>query len=156
MPAVLDLKTGNVQIEQGESVTDYQEHEEQNINFTLSENQNFYAGDYLADDGIHHVMKQETVSGTEATFSDAKTNGAYWCSQKTSGNLSDKTITFDSSVTDAVVQYELAEEVIDSYTSEQQTVWDQIKALKTYTGGTHISSENNIPALLKIQYWKEA
>lgn len=53
------------------------------------------------------------------------------------------------------IQYELATEVIDPYTEEQQTAWEQIKNLKTYKPVTHISSEDETPAELKIQYWKE-
>ena len=53
------------------------------------------------------------------------------------------------------VQYELAEEVIDPYTEEQQAVWEQIKALRTYKPVTHISSEDEVPATVDVTYVKD-
>ncbi len=42
--------------------------------FTLAEGQKMYEGDYLADDGIHHVKKQIELNGTENwTFGNKKT-----------------------------------------------------------------------------------
>lgn len=149
------IKKNSVQIEQGTTATSYVPHAEQNISFPLSEGQKLMEGDYLADDGIHSLWNEDTVNGTTATFSDAKTNGAYYCNQKVSGNLTGQTITFDTSVTNAIVQYELAQEQVIPYTEEQKTAWEQIKNLKTYKPVTHISSEDETPAELKIQYWKE-
>ena len=54
-----------------------------------------------------------------------------------------------------IVEYELAEEQTEDFTEEQKTAWEQIKALQTYKNVTHISSEDETPAELKIQYWKE-
>lgn len=133
----------------------YVPHSEQNISFPLAEGQKLMQGDYLADDGIHSLWNEDTVNGTTSTFNDAKTNGAYYCNQKVSGNLTGQTITFDTSVTNAIVQYELAQEQVIPYTQEQKTAWEQIKNLKTYKPVTHISSEDETPAELKIQYWKE-
>lgn len=45
--------------------TDYVEHQEQNVTFPLTEGQKLYKGDYLADDGIHHVREQVELDGTE-------------------------------------------------------------------------------------------
>lgn len=53
------------------------------------------------------------------------------------------------------VQYELAEETTEDFTEEQKTAWEQIKKARTYKNVTHISSEDETPAELKIQYWKE-
>ena len=53
------------------------------------------------------------------------------------------------------IQYKLATEVIDPYTEEQKTAWGEIKKARTYKNVTHISSEDETPAELKIQYWKE-
>ena len=39
--------------------------EQQVVTFPLSEGQKLYKGDYLADDGIHHVRKQIELDGTE-------------------------------------------------------------------------------------------
>lgn len=49
----------------GEITSNWVEHEEQKITFPLSEGQKMYDGDYLADDGIHHVRKQITLDGTD-------------------------------------------------------------------------------------------
>lgn len=53
------------------------------------------------------------------------------------------------------LQYLLEEEVIEPYTEEQKTAWEEIKKARTYKNITHISSEDETPAELKIQYWKE-
>ena len=50
------------------------------------------------------------------------------------------------------LQYQLENEVIDPYTSEQQTVYNQIKALRTYKGGTHIDSSNNVKPTVDLKY----
>ena len=60
-----DLST-KAQVEKSGTATDYIEHEEQKITFPLSEGQKMYDGDYLADDGIHHVRKQIELDGTES------------------------------------------------------------------------------------------
>lgn len=152
--ATVDIEIG-YQLEQGTTATDYAPHEEQDISFPLSQGQKLMQGDYLADDGIHHTMKQVTVSGTTATFSDAKNNGLYFCDKKVTGNLEGQTITFDTAVTTSIVQYELAEEVIEPYTEEQQAVWEQIKALRTYKPVTHISSTDEVPATVDVTYVKD-
>lgn len=54
-----------------------------------------------------------------------------------------------------VIQIKLAEETTEDFTEEQKTAWEQIKKARTYKNVTHISSEDETPALLKIQYWKE-
>ena len=53
------------QIEAGENKTAWIEHKEQNFIFPLSQGQKLYKGDYLAEDGIHHVRKQVVLDGTE-------------------------------------------------------------------------------------------
>lgn len=135
-----------------ESVSNSDNTESQTISFPLAQGQKLYEGDYLADDGIHSLWNEDTVNGTTSTFSDAKTNGAYYCNQKVSGNLTGQTITFDTSVTNAIVQYELAQEQVISFTQEQQQAWEQIKALRTYKNVTHISSEDETPANVEIEY----
>ena len=49
----------------------------------------------------------------------------------------------------------LAEEQTEDFTEEQKTAWEEIKKARTYKNVTHISSEDETPAELKIQYWKE-
>lgn len=52
-------------LEIGENVTDYIQNEQQVFTFPLAEGQKLYKGDYLAEDGIHHVRKQIELDGTE-------------------------------------------------------------------------------------------
>lgn len=138
------------QLEQGTAST-YTPYKEQTFTFPLG-NEKLMLGDYLADDGIHHVRGQATESGTTITLNDAKSGGAYLCNKKTSGNLVGKTLTFDEAITDALIEYELAEEVIVPYTSAQQEVYNQIKQAISYEGQTNISSNQNI--YLDIDYIK--
>ena len=71
------LKTGDIQLEKG-SATSYVEHEEQTLEFTLVEGQKMFLGDYLADDGIHHVRKQIVLDGTEdCSLRSTNENGTY-------------------------------------------------------------------------------
>ena len=58
----------SIQIEINPSATAYTEHQSQTITFPLSEEQKLRKGDYLADDGIHHVRKQVELDGTENWF----------------------------------------------------------------------------------------
>lgn len=53
------------QLEPGSTVTDYVEHQEQTVTFPLQEGQRLMLGDYLAEDGIHHVRKKVELDGTE-------------------------------------------------------------------------------------------
>lgn len=54
-----------VQLEEGQNVTEYIEHQEQNFIFPLQEGQKLRLTDELADDGIHHKRKQKEFDGTE-------------------------------------------------------------------------------------------
>lgn len=54
----------DIQLEEGEE-TNYVEHKEQNISFTMQEGQVLHETDYLANDGIHHKRKTITLKGTE-------------------------------------------------------------------------------------------
>ena len=51
------------------------------------------------------------------------------------------------------VIYELAEEVIEPYTEEQQAEYDKIKELYTFNGTTNIYSDDEVPPYLQIQYY---
>ena len=51
--------------------TDYVTHQGKTFKFPLSQGQKLYKGDYLAEDGIHHVRKQIELDGTE-NFTDYK------------------------------------------------------------------------------------
>lgn len=52
------INSYSIQIEYGEEVTDYVEHQEQTVTFPLAQGQKLMLGDYLADDGIHHKRTQ--------------------------------------------------------------------------------------------------
>lgn len=186
--------------------TDYVPHSEQNISFPLSEGQKLMEGDYLADDGVHHKMREIVLDGVTdglkfttaepnrnnrfiLNLSDIKqrtyTENSYMKSSHFSYNT---TVYFDSqdqvgfcannlglfvrfgsgSKIDTITkannwlaehlpkfQYELAEEQTEDFTSEQQTAWKEWKKARTYKNITHISSEDETPAELKIQYYKE-
>ena len=61
------------QLEKGSVATDYVEHQEQNVLFPLAQEQKLHLGDYLAEDGIHHVRKQIELDGTEGwSYSDSR------------------------------------------------------------------------------------
>ena len=62
----------NIQLELNDVKTDFIEHEEQLITFPLQEGQKLMQGDYLADDGIHHIKKQKEFDGTEAYQTQAQ------------------------------------------------------------------------------------
>lgn len=50
------------------------------------------------------------------------------------------------------IQYQLAEEIIEPYTEEQQEQYNKIKELYTFDGTTNISSDV-VPPYLQIQYY---
>lgn len=53
----------NIQLEEGEIATEYEEHKEQNFQFPLKEGQVLHKTDYLAEDGIHHKRKTIVAEG---------------------------------------------------------------------------------------------
>lgn len=53
-----NYNTGTPILEVGSTKADYVPHQEQTITFPLKEGQKLMEGDYLADDGIHHVENQ--------------------------------------------------------------------------------------------------
>ena len=54
----------DIQLEKGTTSTDYVEHKQQTFTFPLG-NEKLMLGDYLADDGIHHVRGQVVLDGSE-------------------------------------------------------------------------------------------
>ena len=130
---------------------EYEPYKSQVAYFPLAEGKKLMEGSYLADDGIHHNFKEGLANGTSTTFEDAKENGKFYCNKKASGNLEGKTIAFDTEVTDAIVQYELAEPETVPYTEEQQEAWEKIKAMYTYKNITNITSD----AYAKIIYMRD-
>lgn len=69
------INSYSIQIEYGEKVTDYVEHQEQLITFPLAQGQKLMQGDYLADDGIHHVRKQIELDGTDFSLYSNQVSG---------------------------------------------------------------------------------
>ena len=113
-------------------------------------------GTTLQDDGIHQARKQVVRSGTSVTLTDAKTDGAYVCNKKVAGNLAGQTLTFGEEVTDAVIEYELAEEEIIPYSETQATQYNAIKQAKSYDDQTNISQTNDdLPFILDITALKK-
>ena len=55
----------NLQIEYGETPTDYEPYKSQVAYFPLGEGQKLMEGSYLADDGIHHKRKQIVFDGSD-------------------------------------------------------------------------------------------
>jgi hypothetical protein len=51
-----------------------------------------------------------------------------------------------------IVEYELAEEQTENFTEEQKTAWKEWKKARTYKNVTHISSEDETPANVEIEY----
>lgn len=54
---------------------EYVEHQQQTITFPLEEGQKLMKGDYLADDGIHHVRKQVELVGTDFSLYSSQVAG---------------------------------------------------------------------------------
>ena len=139
-----DKNCTDIMFSKEEQSIQYEPYKQQTAYFPLSEGQKLMEGSYLADDGIHHNFKEGLANGTSTTFEDAKENGKFYCNKKASGNLEGKTIAFDTEVTDAIVQYELAEPETVPYTAEQQEAWNKIKNLTLFEGVNHISSDANM------------
>lgn len=137
----IDIDT--FQIEEGTTATSYVPHEEQNLPFTFAEGQFLADDEKLQDNGMYKKWKQVTFSGTTATLEDAKTNGAYYCNKKVAGNLVGQTLTFDEEVTNAIIQYELAEPDTIPYNSTQQAQYEAIKNARSYDDITYISSTSD-------------
>ena len=161
----------------------YIAHEEQKISFPLAQGQKLMQGDYLADDGIHHVRAQIVLDGSIdenwQLWSITATNverfyivnmmipkqaSTSLCSHFKfindnsdiqhyrfgGSNFNEFIIYIDRTIATSVaelrtwlqsnpitIEYDLAEEVIDPYTEEQKSAWEQIKALKTYAYPFH-------------------
>ena len=119
------------------------------VTFPLSQGQKLMLGDTLEDDGIHHKRAVTTFTGTTITLLDAKTDGAYLSNCKIGGILSGQTLTFDSEVTNATIEYELATETIEIYTEAQQIAYNKLKEMHSYYDLTYVigTSDNAQPIL---------
>lgn len=196
----------NVQIEEGTTVTSYEEHKEQMIPFPLQDGQKLMEGDYLADDGIHHVRGQVVFDGTETWKKDVNRDinvdyfylrnipidrnnidsvkcnyflqgtqdvQGFWATSvfcitidKTfTGIISSDTIeeridkfktwlaTQYANGTPVIVEYELAEETIEPYTSAQAEAYNKLKNLMLYKGVNHIwTNTDGLEPNLQLTY----
>ena len=82
----------DIQFEESSTATTYIEHQQQMIPFPLAENQKLMEGDYLADDGVHHVRGQIVLDGTENWILQNASVGQFLKRNSIGGNviLSDK------------------------------------------------------------------
>ena len=205
----------SIQIEENAEATNKIENKQQTIVFPFSEGQRLYKGDYLAEDGIHHVRKQTELTETSG-WSIGPLN-AYRVpiqvfvgdmnriidGDKSIGLLSDRFVPKDSSEhtigdeelysfrrasgglylwffmpksfftattpeeilaewktylkaqkeagTPVVIEYELANEVVELYTPEQQEAYDKLKKLHSYNEQTNIFSVNEIGPIFNLE-----
>ncbi len=76
---------------------DWVEHQEQTVLFPLAQGQKLMLGDYLADDGIHHVRKQIELDGTDfSLYSNQVAGRTIYMISAFSNNNNFKT--YDSSI----------------------------------------------------------
>lgn len=203
-----DIDNAKIQLEAGETATEYEEHKEQNFTFPLLEGQRLYKDSYLADDGIHHKRGQVVLTGNEnwqdyttqiegyykAFTVDIKTNSKFYSAtnplcnyfiaknvsyvkEDGSGIYSNQYATYisvpDTVATNVnelksylaeqyangkpvILEYELAEEVVEPYTEEQQKVYNEIKkTAHSYKGTTHIFCTDEISCNFEATYIKD-
>lgn len=72
-----DLDISSIQFEEGSTITDYVTHQEQKFTFPLAQNQKLMLGDYLADDGIHHIRGQIDLSTLTFAYRSDYTDDNY-------------------------------------------------------------------------------
>ena len=66
----IKVKFENIQIEVGETATEYEPYKEQKVTFPFSEGQKLMKDGYLASDGIHNKRKQIVLTGNETYISE--------------------------------------------------------------------------------------
>lgn len=192
----------SLQIEEGSTATSYEEHKEQMIPFPLAEGQKLMEGDYLADDGVHHVRGQVVLKGNERFSKSVNYEGSYYLAWANIGNaeryvpflcnratyvssttnykigccLSDNAMNLwlgDSvqfpnadifkqylteqyeNGTPIIIEYELAEEVIEPYTEAQAEAYNKLINLLLYKGVNHIwTNTDGLEPNLQLTYYK--
>ena len=176
--------------------TTYEEHKQQTITFPLVEGQKLMEGDYLAEDGVHHVRGQVVVDGTES-FDKAELSNNYWrfyrnlntkdddsniviqsnlfrgiAYNNRNADLNDTVYVSGTNLgintnrvstvaglqaifreTPAILQYELAEEIIDPYTEAQQEAYNKLQNIMLNQGINYIWCETDgVEPNLKLTY----
>lgn len=72
----------------GDTIGEYEDYQEQKVDFPLSEGQKLYKGSYLASDGIHHTRKQVVLNGSESWSLSSGTNRySFWLKNSTISNM---------------------------------------------------------------------
>ena len=106
--------------------------------------------DTKEEDGIHKKIGIQTGTlsqTTTITLSDAKLNGAYMCNIKESGILNGQTIELGAG--DYEIIYELAEEVIEPFTTEQL---DTLASIETGQGTNKFTTTDDLEPMLTLIY----
>lgn len=94
-------------------------------------------------DTMQYIKKLTGISGTSVTISDMKSNGSFWST--VGGTISDKTITFSASVTNATVEYELDVPVDISASIT-------LPLIDTYDKYTKIECLNAVKPVMTVKY----
>lgn len=72
----------------GDTIGEYEDYQEQKVDFPLSEGQKLMEGSYLASDGIHHKRKQVVLNGSESWSLSSGTNRySFWLRNSTISNM---------------------------------------------------------------------
>ena len=209
------FKNYEIQLVEKTNTDSFVQHKQQTILFPFTEGQRLCKGDYLAEDGIHHVRKQAELTETSG-WSMGPLN-AYRVpiqvfvgdmnriidGDKSIGLLSDRFVPKDSSEhtigdeelysfrrasgglylwffmpksfftatapeeilakweaylkaqrengNPLTIEYELAKEIIDPYTPEQQGAYNKLKKLYSYNEQTNVFSKNEISPIFNVE-----
>ena len=127
-----DIDNLQIQLEPGTTATNYVEHQEQTVTFPLSEGQKLYKGDYLADDGIHHVRKQVEFDGTET-----------WTT--TDSQNTDNTFYLATTAVDETISREI--DTVLSNIAIQGLVWSSDEG--------NLVDNTQMYIALRFRFWKE-
>lgn len=124
-----------------------------------SDMQGFYTsadGAILNSKIVSSHFKNDSLFNTkENRMYCLQSNVIYFIVNKTVADNIDKLKTYLISQKEAgtpvVIEYELAEEQIETYTEEQQKAYEQIKNAKSYDGQTNIYCENETSAIIEAE-----
>ena len=98
-----------------------------------------------------YFLVKDTTSTSTENILECRTNSAILINTNVATTLEDFKTWLSTHNTE--VLYELAEEIIEPYTEEQQEQYNKIKELYTFNGTTNISSDDEVPPYLQIQYY---
>ena len=139
----------SIQIEEGTTATPYEEHKEQMIPFPLQEGQKLMEGDYLADDGVHHMRGQVVLDGSQ-DISKFNYNSALSTTDYNCFFFSDNSIKQASNDTDVfVIADKLLGTPASQRTSNKLNCW--INHLAAHLLGIHVP--NTITDTTELKTW---